>query len=544
MNKCKKSILLFALAACLLLAAGGIVWAAEEVVGDNTVASGVFIDGIGVGGMTTEEAQEAVEEYISFLKDSRLVLSFNGAESGISMSELGFVWENPEVVAEAAALGNTGNILQRYKMQRNLANNNVTLPIKYSWDETLLQAFLQKEADERQTEPVDAELTFDVKKKEFTVTTESVTGLTVDVASTMKTIKDTIADGWNGGDLTIEAAAEVIEPLKTTEMLASVGDLLGEFQTPYDVGQTDRNTNLAVACGYINGMLLMPGEHLSFFETVYPITVERGYREGIAYQGGRYVDSLGGGLCQVSTTAYNAALLAEMEILSRAPHSMTVSYVRPGLDSGQAWSSKKNLSFANNTDYPVYVEAHISKGVLYVGLWGKETRPENRTVRYGSDWTEEYVYADRIIYEYDPSLPYGYEHTTQGDYPRATGHAYKEVLIDGKVVSKEYLSDEIDKYTPTPNYVTVGTGGLTAEEYLAGATPPGYGNDNNNHDSGHDEPQTPPPTEAPTQPPATEAPTQPVTPPPTEPTTPPTEPDTPPVSEPEPPAGVPEVPAE
>ena len=249
--------------------------------------------------------------------------------------------------------------------------------------------------------------------------------------------------------------------------------MLGEFDTPYNPAETDRSQNLIVACSYIDGVVLMPGESLSFFDYLYPVTAERGYRGAVAYQGGRYIDSLGGGLCQVSTTCYNAVLLAELDVISRSPHSMTVSYVDPGLDSGQSWSSGKNLEFANNTDYPVYVEAWASGGTLYIGLWGKETRPDNRTIRYDSDVTEEWPYAGQTVYEYDPSLPYGSQQQTQGEYPRATGHAYKEVYIDGELVSKEYLSDEIDTYRATPRYVTVGTGGLSEEDYLAGVLPEG-----------------------------------------------------------------------
>lgn len=494
--------LLLILLACVLLAAGGTVYAAEKSADRDTVAEGVFIGRIDVGGMTREEAQTAVESYIDTLKNAKLTLSFNGDETELSLAELGFTWENPDVVDEAAALGNEGNLLERYKALCSLKNDNVTFEIQYTWDEAILREFLQEEAHSRQAEPVEATIIRDRKNKEFIIT-ESVTGITVDVASTMKKITEAVNGDWDGEDLTIEAVAEVVEPEFTTEMAYEIQDLLGEYSTPYNPAETDRSQNLVTGCGYINGVVLMPGEQLSFFDYLYPCTAARGYRVATAYQGGRYIDSVGGGLCQVSTTCYNAVLLAELEVVTRSPHSMTVSYVKPGLDSGQAWSSGRNLTFANNTDYPVYVEAYASGGTLYVGLWGKETRPANRTVRYGSDVTEEWIYNGETVYEYDPTMPYGEEKVLQGEYPKASGHAYKEVLIDGKVVSKEYLSDTIDTYRATPRYVAVGTGGLSKEEYLAGQQPA--------QEPQQPQPQQPQPPQPQPQPPTTEAPATPST---------------------------------
>lgn len=483
---------LLALFACFWMTAAGTAYAAEKAPDGDTIAKGIVIGDMDVSGMSASEAQAAVEDYIDFLRESELKISFNGDVDGISLGELGFVWENPDVVEQALKLGNSGNVLERYKAIRSLENESIVLDIQYSWNESALRNFLQKEAQERQTEPMDAEIKRDRKAKEFIIT-ESVTGLTVDVASTMKAAQEA-TDGWKGGDLTVEAVAEVVEPAFTTEMAESIQDILGEYKTAYNPGQVDRSTNLVVGCGYIDGVVLLPGDSLSFFDYLYPCTTERGYREATAYLNGRYVDSIGGGICQVSTTCYNAVLLAELEVVQRYPHSMKVSYVDPGLDSGQAWPTR-NLIFANNTEYPVYVEAYASGGTLYVGLWGTETRPANRTVRYYSEYTEEYVYGEQEEYTYDPSLPYGERRVPQEEYPRITATAYKQVLIDGKVTETIVL--HTDKYVPSIRKVIIGTGGLSAEEYLAGQQPP---------QETQAQPQ-PPQTQAPTTAAPTEAPT-------------------------------------
>lgn len=464
---------MLALLFCLCMMTVCTVRAAETSLDDATIADGVYIGEINVSGMTREEAEEAVNSYIEAREEAVLSVSFNGDSSEVSMKELDFAWENPDVVQEAILLGNRGNLLEQYKEQKDVSNENVVLELKYTWSTSLLREFLQEEAEERKTDPVEATIKRDRKAGEFVIT-ESVTGLTVDVAATMKEITDYIENEWEGGDIRMDAEVEVVEPSLTTEMCESITDILGEYKTPYNPAEIDRSQNLIVGCGYIDGVVLLPGESLSFFDYLYPCTTARGYRGATAYQNGRYIDSIGGGICQVSTTCYNAVLLAELEVVERSPHTMTVSYVKPGLDSGQAWSSGRNLVFANNTDYPVYVEAYAEKtkdgGTVYIGLWGKETRPANRTVKYYSDYTETWVYGGQIVYSYDPNLPYGYEDTTQHEYPKVTATAYKEVYVDGKLESKEAL--HTDSYKATPTYVTVGTGGLSAEEYLAGVVPP------------------------------------------------------------------------
>ena len=453
---------------CLILPARA--YADEEMAGDETLVSGIIIGGIDVGGMTPSEAENAVQGYIDGLRDTVLDISFNGEVSSISMKDLGFAWENTDVVAQAAVLGNTGNILERYKSTSSLENENAVFELDYSWKENKLREFLQKEAEKRKTEPVEATLAREDGKF---VTTESVTGVTVDVAATLKEVKDALGESWDGGEIKVEAVAEIVEPTLTTEMVEAVQDLLGEYKTNFNPGETDRTANLRVGVSYLDGVLLMPGDSYSFFDYLYPITAAKGYRKATTYQGGRYVDSLGGGICQISTTCYNAVLLAELEVVERSPHTMTVSYVKPGLDSGQAWSSGRNLVFKNDTDYPVYIEAYASsRGVLYVGLWGKETRPANRKVEYYSKYSEEWVYGGQESITYDPSRPYGSYERTQNEYPKVSAMAYKRVIVDGKVVSDEPLYDAYDHYRATPIYAIVGTGGLSPEEYLAGQAPP------------------------------------------------------------------------
>lgn len=472
MKNLKKGTWLLALLCCFGLLAGGIkVMAAEAVSSEElTMKPGVYIDTMDVAGMTLEEARQTVQNYIDELSQTQIHITFGEDVETLTLADLGFAWKNTWVVDEALVYGNTGNVLERYKAVRNLENDNVVLELSYDWKENLLRDFVKEQAEERHIDPVRAELVRDNKAKEFVIT-DSVMGVDVEIVDTVNAVIEAIGPAFVGEDVHVDAVMKYTESEFTTEMASKVTDVLGEYKTVYNAAEIDRSTNLAVGCSYIDGVVLLPGESLSFFDYLYPVTVERGYRYGTAYQGGRYIDSLGGGLCQVSTTCYNAVLYAELEVVARTQHSMTVSYVKPGLDSGQAWSSGRNLIFANNTEYPVYVEARLygdrNGNYVYIALWGHETRPENRTVKYDSEYTEEWPYAGQPVIDFDPNLPYYQWERDQGQYPKVVAMAYKYVYIDGKLESKTPLYNEYDKYRATPAYWRVGTGGMSAEEFLA-----------------------------------------------------------------------------
>lgn len=448
---------LFLLTVFCLFGSLGTAYAAED---DNSViADGVMIGSLDVSGMTADEAAQVVETYFERYKSGTLCLSFNGTETQISFEELGISWDNPEVIEEAVSCGKTGNVLQLYKELTQLKKENKVYPIEYSLDSTLVEEYLISEAEARQTEAVDA--TIKKVKNGFEVG-QSATGITVDVPATLEQILSDVQNIWNGGRLEVDAVVEVTEPKYKTEELELITDCLGEYFTAYNPASADRSQNLKNGTGFINGVVLLPGESLSLYDYLYPCTVENGYRSAIAYADGGYVDSIGGGICQISTTLYNALLEAELKVLTRSPHSMTVSYVEPGFDSAQSEGSK-DLSFMNSTDYPVYVEAWASDstGRIYTALWGKDDRPSNREVTYYNNIISRESPGDPIYTE-DPSLPAGVEIWDQSAYDAIKVELYKQVKVDGKVVETTLL--HTDRYKASPAKIRVGTGAPVESE--------------------------------------------------------------------------------
>ena len=205
----------------------------------------------------------------------------------------------------------------------------------------------------------------------------------------------------------------------------------------------------------LNGILLQPGETLSVYDTTAPYDEANGYVEGTAYENGQIVPSFGGGICQVSTTLYNAVIYAELEIEERYPHSMTVDYVEPSRDAAIA-GGYMDFKFKNPYDTPIYIFGEIDgSNLLRFVIYGKETRPENRTVEFESETlsTEEYS----VVYKENPELPFGSMQYTGSPHTGREARLWKVVYEDGAEVSREIFNTST--YEKSDEVIEVGTAG-------------------------------------------------------------------------------------
>ena len=176
-------------------------------------------------------------------------------------------------------------------------------------------------------------------------------------------------------------------------------DVLGEFQTPYE-GSDDnnRNTNLGLACAAINDVVLLPGEEFSYNATLGERTAAAGYKPAGTYVNGLTVDTIGGGICQVSSTLYYCTLLADLKIIERWPHGYISNYTDPGMDASVSWPSA-DLHFKNNTDYPIKIVAYRAEGNVTVKLLGTDTKDYYVKMRYRITDSEPY---ETVYEEYPP----------------------------------------------------------------------------------------------------------------------------------------------
>ena len=301
---------------------------------------------------------------------------------------------------------------------------------------------LQKIYDEIYTEPKDAYYIpepFQIFKEENGI----------DFAITMEEAQNIISD---------ENATEYTIPLKITPAEKTIDDigteafpyLISSYTTKYDASNTNRSGNLKIASDKINGTVLMPGEEFSFNEVVGKRTIEDGYKDAKIYENGKVVDGLAGGICQISSTLYNAVLLANLNVTERRNHSYTSTYVPAGRDATVVYG-KQDFKFINTREYPVKLESSVANGIVTFNIHGikQETEYDIKIIPVTTQtipFETEYVP--------DPTLAPGQQVVTQAGHSGYKVTTYIEKRLGGVVVSKDVLSNDI--YNAMKTVINVG----------------------------------------------------------------------------------------
>ncbi len=447
MKKGKKTGLSLVLLLVLTLAFGITVQAKEE----NTIKTGIYADGIELSGMTAEQAEAAISAYVEQLQEVPITLEAAGDnEVEVTAGDLGIQWVNTELVEEAMELGRHGNVIQRYKALKDLEHENHIFKIEFSFDLQAISDVLTEKCAKYDQKAVNASLKRVDGK--FQVV-DGQTGYMLDVESSIDSVNNYLTLEWNHEPCSIPLDIETEEPKGSAEELAAVKDVLGSYTTAYTNSGAGRAANVDNASRLINGTTLYPGEEFSAHDAISPITSENGYYMAGSYLNGKVVDSVGGGVCQVSTTLYNAVLLSELEVTERFNHSMTVSYVEPSADAALAQSAGKDFKFVNNTDYPIYIEAYTQNKKVTFNIYGKETRPAGRTLRFESEILQVIPPSADQIYV-DASQPIGYI-VSDSAYTGYKAKLWKIVMENGVEVSRTQVNTS--NYKMVPKSATVGT---------------------------------------------------------------------------------------
>lgn len=324
---------------------------------------------------------------------------------------------------------------------------------------------------------------YDVDEDNNTIVVAEVVGKDIDIAAIESEIK---TGTWK----TKTFYTYSVDPQITAENVDQglFGDVLGKCTTYYQTYEKNRTSNLTLAATSLDGCIVLPGNTFSFNRVVGQRTEERGYKEAIIFQNGAMENGIGGGICQVSSTAYIAACYAEMHQVSRYAHAFTVSYCDIGMDATVYWGSYDYV-FRNTTEYPVKISVSCSGGTLTIKILGTETRASNRTIKFTSEIVE--TYDPEITYETDDTLEPGTSKVVSKGKPGYKVITYKLEIVDGVVQKKTQFATS--NYSPYKGKTLVGPDLPVTEATTTEATTP----------------PTAPPTEAttaaPTQPPETTA---------------------------------------
>ena len=429
----KKKIL-----SCLLLSLmAGILFAGSNSYAKTTsdeIAMGVYAEDVNLSGLTKEEAKEAINAYISEKAEEKITLTIGDEKLDVTRESLGVSWNNEEVVEEALGLGKSGNLIKRYKALKDLQFDNKVYDLEYTADTELIQTVVTEKCTKYNQKATNVGLK---KTDSGFVVVDGEQGVVVDESAAVKTILAFIEGDYSAENTTVAVPTMISEPIGSAEELAKVKDLLGTFKTSFRSSNADRSKNVRTGAGHIDGTVLYPGETFSTYEYVNPFTIENGYAMAGSYLNGKVVDSLGGGICQVSSTLYNAVLLSELEIVERSPHSMMVTYVQASADAAIA-GTYKDFKFKNNTNAPIYIEGYTTddKQVVF-NIYGEETRPAGRTIKFTNKVLESTPAVTQLVA--DPAQGIGYRIVESG-HNGCKAELYKEVYVDGVLQSSEKVN--------------------------------------------------------------------------------------------------------
>lgn len=443
-----------------LLAAGLSCLLSVQAAETDVISNGVFIGDKDVSGMTVADAKAYVLEEVQNLGNSVITITMGDDQVSKTWNELGLEWKNTDLVEEVSQLGTTGNIVKRYKEQKDLQNQSSHYEIEYTLDEAAERAFVES-CEAFNSEPVEGSC---YMGDDGMLHVEGGTdGLTLDVDATMDTLQAYL-ENYQAGDYVIEATVDRVSPTLTAEMLEQMDDVLGTATTDYSASSAGRAKNVENGTAKINGTLLMPGESFSVTAAVVPFTAENGYELAPSYEAGQVVDSYGGGICQVSTTLYNAVLKAELQVDARSNHTMLVTYVDPSKDAAIA-EGVMDFAFTNTLDYPVYIAGSAYYGTLNFTIFGVETRDPSRSLEFVSETTSQTDPSTNIKLVAKTDQNVGYFTQVQSAHQGLSAVLWKNIYYDG--VLSETIQVNSSYYQASPAIYEVGV--VTDNQALSSA---------------------------------------------------------------------------
>ncbi len=411
---------------------------------EGTVSNGVRIQGIDCGGMTSSEVTQAVNEKVAQMGQAVVNMKVGDQSVSATLNDLGIRWSNREILDEVMNLGATGNIVKRYKDRKDLEHQNREFTLTFELDQNTIETWTAGLAVYN-TQPVNATI---FTRDDLTPGVDGGTdGIVVDTAGSAKLLTK-VVKLWDGvSQINLELPVTRTSPDVTYDELAIVCDVLGTATTDYSASSAARAVNVENGCRKITGTLLHPGDRFSVTEAVTPFTAENGYEQAPTYEENRVVDSYGGGICQVSTTLYNAVLKAELEVTARSNHTMVVGYVALSKDAAIA-EGVMDMSFINTTEWPIYIIGYTYGGTITFTIFGHETRPSNRTLEFESRTLQTIEpTAAKIIANTSQNV--GYINQTQAPHTGYVAELWKNIYIDGQ------FTDSVQINSST--YTAVGT---------------------------------------------------------------------------------------
>ena len=438
----------------------------RQFMSSDRIFSGVYIDGVHVGGMTRQEAAEAVSQ----------VAGGQGSQFAITVNVGGYTWQVDsdtvplyrnidEVVLQAYAVGrmNTtairGTTTTPFRQRLSTVQDALVNPRAYytvtTYDHQAVRRIIDGIAASVNRDPVNASVaTFDPSSKQFTFNSDE-SGVYIDAEQIYQQVTALLDSGAYYETVWVEPQILLAQVTKA-ELMNSFGRI-SAFTTE-TTSNANRNTNIRLAAEAISHTTLLPGETFSFNQATGQRTAEKGYKPAAAIAGGETFDEIGGGVCQTSTTLFNAVARANLKIVTRDPHAWPSNYVDKGEDATVNWPNL-DFRFQNDTEWPIFIVANYANRKVTVEIYGKMLE-EGVTIDLVSETTYVKEPPTEPLYVYNANLDVGTEKETVKARTGYTVETYKVWYKNGKEIGREKLhTSHYKMYQRTVEY-NDGYGGL------------------------------------------------------------------------------------
>lgn len=482
-------------------------------VNNTRILSGIYIDTVNVSGLTKEEAKEALSNALNNNLAFTIRIYNGDYETSFLPEQIEAKFDIDAAIDAAYRIGRDGSFIQNNYTILFTLLEPVSIQPTLQYNEEALNSIASSIAEKLpdkviepsyyvedsnliitkghsgnvvDTESLKQQMITSIQntretKKEIEIPVNYVECQAIDLDAIYQEVKKAPQDAYytsdpfvvyphvNGVDfaISLEEAKKLLEedkeeytiplqsipPAVTTNQIGTEAfpDLLSSFKTYYYESNVNRTTNLKLSASKINGTVLLPGEVFSYNQVVGKRTIEAGYRDAAIYSGGKVVDGLGGGICQISSTLYDAVVLANLEIVERSNHGFVTSYLDAGWDATVVYGAI-DFKFKNSRKYPIKIVASVSNGVAEFQIFGKKEE-----VEYEVD-IETKVIASipfKVRYVNDSTLAAGKTKVLQGGSNGCKVEAYKVLKQNGQEVSRTLLSR--DTYNAMEKIIARGT---------------------------------------------------------------------------------------
>jgi vancomycin resistance protein YoaR len=437
----RRPIVVFPLCLLVLLCLGYVLLADRGV-----IFPGVRVEGLDVGGLSPRETQRRLQAAAP-PGDEVVLLEGAGRRWNSTLSALG-VRYLPELAASRAyALGRQGSWPRRVLKRALLRLRGRQMHFPWRLDVSAARRTLASISSSLPPQPRNATAVLEGEKVRIVPHQD---GISLKVPDSLRAVRLWVLAGRKGSvRLVLEARPARVR----SEALSEVTDLVADFHTSLAGSSRGRRHNILLAASAIDGTVLLPGESFSYNRAVGPRNPDRGYRTAPVLRRGRLVPGVGGGACQVSSTLYNAALLAGAKILKRYHHSRPVRYVSAGRDA-TVWYGLFDLEFENTSEAPVVLGARVGRQYLRIFALGKALpSPVKVSVRIATGgWAKPKETPD-------PSLAPGQRVVDIKGAPGITAIVTRLSAGKQEVVSRDY-------YPALPAEVRVGPAAAPQKKFL------------------------------------------------------------------------------